>query len=168
MENSPSQPSLLFIPDISGFTQFVNATEINHSQHIIAELLQAIIDSNELGLTIVEIEGDAIFFYKSGAQPTPEAVVAQCKKTFIEFHRQLKKYDLNRICNCGACSSASRLTLKMVAHAGNVSILNINNQQKLFGPDVILVHRLLKNEIPEHEYLLLTNQALSTDPSSLT
>lgn len=52
--------SLLFIPDISGFTKFVTAVEIDHSQHIIAELLEIIIDSNELGLTISEIEGDAV------------------------------------------------------------------------------------------------------------
>ena len=41
--------SLLFIPDISGFTKFVTAVEIDHSQHIIAELLEIIFDSNRLG-----------------------------------------------------------------------------------------------------------------------
>ncbi|MGD9329449.1 MAG: hypothetical protein PVH48_10815, partial [Cyclobacteriaceae bacterium] len=31
--------SLILIPDISGFTEFVNNTEITHSQHIISEYL---------------------------------------------------------------------------------------------------------------------------------
>ncbi|MFC2085655.1 hypothetical protein ACFLRO_00420 [Bacteroidota bacterium] len=35
-----TQPGLLFVPDISGFTQFVKATEISHSRHIIQELLE--------------------------------------------------------------------------------------------------------------------------------
>ena len=35
----------IFIPDITGFTSFVNQTEIEHSQHIISELLEVIIDS---------------------------------------------------------------------------------------------------------------------------
>jgi hypothetical protein len=35
MENK----ELLFIPDISGFTRFVNDSEINHSRLIIQELL---------------------------------------------------------------------------------------------------------------------------------
>ena len=34
---------LLFIPDISGFTKFVNEIEIEHSRYIIGELLGNII-----------------------------------------------------------------------------------------------------------------------------
>ena len=37
---------LIFIPDISGFTRFVNEVEIDHSRHIIQELLEVIINSN--------------------------------------------------------------------------------------------------------------------------
>ena len=37
---------LLFIPDISGFTQFITSTEISHSHHIITELINLIIDEN--------------------------------------------------------------------------------------------------------------------------
>src|SRR5205085_7876083 len=59
-----SQPSdtprqaLLFIPDISGFTEFVNVTEVQHSQHIIQELLDELIQANRIGLQVSEIEGD--------------------------------------------------------------------------------------------------------------
>ena len=60
---------LLFIPDISGFTRFVNETEIDHSRLIIQELLELLVDSNEIGMEISEIEGDAILFYKYGACP---------------------------------------------------------------------------------------------------
>ncbi|MEM6380660.1 MAG: DUF2652 domain-containing protein, partial [Bacteroidota bacterium] len=55
---------VLFIPDISGFTRFVKTTERNHSRHIISELLELLIDENDIGLTVAEIEGDAILFYK--------------------------------------------------------------------------------------------------------
>ena len=60
---------LLFIPDISGFTRFVNETEIDHSRLIIQELLEILINANRLGLEISEIEGDAILFYKFGSPP---------------------------------------------------------------------------------------------------
>jgi len=33
---------LLFILDISGFTHFVQTTEVGHSQHVIAELLRCL------------------------------------------------------------------------------------------------------------------------------
>ena len=58
MDNS----GLLFIPDISGFTKFVNETEIEHSRYIIGELLQNIINSNEMGLTIPRLKATPFYF----------------------------------------------------------------------------------------------------------
>jgi len=147
----------LFIPDISGFTQFVNETEITHSQHIIEELLDVVIEANSMDLKISEIEGDAIFFYKMSGQITAEAVARQAKRMFIAFHRHLKLYEQRRICHCGACSTAGNLGLKIIAHQSHtITTSHIRGHEKLFGPDVILVHRLLKNDIPEREYLLTT------------
>ena len=65
---------LLFIPDISGFTRFINETEIEHSRLIIQELLELLINANEMGLEISEIEGDAILFYKNGELPDVSAL----------------------------------------------------------------------------------------------
>ena len=56
--------AILFMPDISGFTEFVHHTDINHSRHIISELLELLIDSNNMDLELAEIEGDALFLYK--------------------------------------------------------------------------------------------------------
>lgn len=56
--------SLLFIPDISGFTNFVQTTEVLHSEHVIAELLEALIDANTESLRLAEVEGGALFFTK--------------------------------------------------------------------------------------------------------
>ena len=53
-----SDQAIILIPDISGFTDFTSATEIDHSAHIITELLELIIASNETGFTLAEIEGD--------------------------------------------------------------------------------------------------------------
>jgi len=53
--------SLLFIPDISGFTKFVQTTEVEHSQHVISELLEVLISANTQELKLAEIEGDAFF-----------------------------------------------------------------------------------------------------------
>jgi hypothetical protein len=56
--------SLLFLPDISGFTEFVQTTEVAHSQHVISELLEVLIDANTQELQLAEVEGDALFFIK--------------------------------------------------------------------------------------------------------
>ncbi len=155
MTNSNS--TLLYIPDISGFTDFVNKTEINHSRHIISELLEIIIESDKIGMTISEIEGDAVLFFKEDV-PSISDLIEQCQQTFINFHNHLRKYDTERICRCGACEIATKLSLKFIVHKGDVERINIKGYKKLYGSDVILAHMLLKNSIPESEYILITDQ----------
>jgi hypothetical protein len=63
--------SLCFLPDISGFTRFVNNTEPDHSIHIESELLKMLIDGNTTGLQSIEIEDGTLFTYttkKTGYQ----------------------------------------------------------------------------------------------------
>lgn len=151
---------LLFIPDISGFTTFVNSTAIEHSQHIISELLSEIIDANILNLKLSEIEGDAILFYKFGDPPSFDELYRQVEKTFVSFHQQLKSYEQNRICNCGACESAPSLTLKIISHYGEFTTYQVKDNFKLIGKSIITAHRLLKNTIIGNEYWLITEPLL--------
>src|SRR3954454_6371087 len=151
---------LLFIPDISGFTRFVNDIEIEHSRHIIQQLLEVLINANESDLEISEIEGDAILFYKFGEPLHLEAIYKQVEKMFCAFHQLLIAYDHRRICQCKACVSAINLTLKIITHYGEFTSYNVKHFSKLIGKDVIIAHQLLKNDIPQHEYWLVTNNLL--------
>ncbi len=155
------RPTLLFVPDISGFTQFVNQTEISHSRHIIEELLEVLIDANEIGLSISEIEGDAILFYREGQAPSAAALLAQVQRMYVGYHAHLKKYETHRICQCGACSTANKLMLKFIVHYGDVGRQHVKDFSKLFGKHVIVVHRLMKNGVPHREYVLLTQQLVN-------
>ncbi len=151
---------LLFIPDISGFTRFVNQTEIEHSRLIIQELLEILINANQLGLEVSEIEGDAILFYKFGQSPPLEDIYRQVEKMFCEFHKSLVAYDHRRFCQCRACISAIDLTLKVITHYGEFTGYNVKNFNKLIGKDIIVAHQLLKNDIEQHEYWLVTKNVL--------
>lgn len=84
---------LLFIPDISGFTRFVSESEINHSRIIIQELLELLINANQIGLEVSEVEGDAILFYKFGEPPQLKELYKQVEKMFCLFHKSLMAYD---------------------------------------------------------------------------
>ena len=152
-----SQQALIFIPDISGFTKFVSDTEINHARHIIEELLEVLMDANKIGLQVSEVEGDAILFYRFGQAPTGEEMMQQVKEMFSKFHMHLKRYSTHRICNCGACCTASNLAIKFVSHYGPITMNTIKQYKKLFGKEVIVAHRLLKNDIDSHEYSLFTD-----------
>lgn len=162
--------SFIFLPDISGFTEFVSHTEVMHSQHIIAELLELLIDHQTLGLTLAEIEGDALFYYKNKSVPGPKELMDQVENMYIAFHSHLKLYEQQRICNCGACSTANNLTLKFIAHAGPLDFITIKDQTKPYGKEVITAHRLMKNTVPIDDYLLISegifnnwSEAIQTD-----
>ena len=159
MENK----GLLFIPDISGFTKFITQTEIEHSRLIIQELLEVLINSNEIGLNISEIEGDAILFYRFGEPPPLDEVYGQVEKMFCEFHRRLIAYDHRRYCLCRACNTANDLTLKIISHYGEFTNYSVKNFHKLIGKDIIIAHQLLKNDINTHEYWLVSNNLLPNE-----
>lgn len=160
---------LLFIPDISGFTRFVSETEIDHSRLIIQELLEVLINANQIGLEVSEIEGDAILFYKFGESPDLAALYGQVEKMFCEFHRSLIAYDHRRFCQCKACTSAIDLTLKIITHYGEFTGYNVKNFNKLIGKDIIVAHQLLKNDIEQHEYWLVTKSLLhDSEPAGFT
>ncbi|RMG27717.1 MAG: DUF2652 domain-containing protein, partial [Bacteroidetes bacterium] len=144
-----------------GFTQFVHDTDIAHSQHIIRELLEVLIDSNELGLQISEIEGDAILFYRFGQAPTVASLLAQIQKMYVNFHLHLKKYETHRICSCGACKGTAQLSLKFIVHYGHILQNQVKNFSKLFGKEVIVAHRLLKNQVEHEEYALFTSSLVN-------
>jgi len=155
---------LLFIPDISGFTRFVNEIEIEHSRHIIQQLLEVLINANDSGLEISEIEGDAILFYRFGEPLQLETLYKQVEKMFRAFHQHLISYDHRKICQCKACVSAINLSLKVITHYGEFTSYNVKQFKKLIGKDVIVAHQLLKNDINQNEYWLVTENLLQNRP----
>ena len=151
--------STLFIPDIGGFTNFVKQSDSKHSEHIVSELLEGLIDSNKSDLSLSEVEGDAVLFYRKEALSLND-LLEQVVHSFKNFHFNLRKFKQDRICDCGACSGAVDLTLKFIAHTGAFTFIKVKEQQKPYGEDVILVHRLLKNDVPVEEYLLFPKNAV--------
>ena len=152
-----TQKALLFIPDISGFTEFVHHTAINHSKHIISELLELLIDSNHTGLELAEVEGDALFLFKIEDTVNVSEIEEQIETMYLAFHTHLKRYEYQRICSCGACASAYNLKIKFIVHYGDIEFITVKTSKKPYGSDVIKVHRLLKNEVPIDEYALFTD-----------
>lgn len=151
--------SIIFIPDISGFTNFVQNTEAEHSQHVISELLEILISANTQKLVLAEIEGDALFFYKEEV-PSMEKLLAQVETMFTTFYSHLKLLEQNRICPCNACALAPTLELKIIVHCGQLQFLAVQGKRKPFGNHVIEAHRLLKNSVDSDNYVLFSNQLM--------
>ena len=156
-----AERAIILIPDISGFTGFTGATEIDHAAHIITELLELIVASNETDFTLAEIEGDAVLFYRKGEPLRREQLIDQCLRMFSNFHRQLMVIERDTVCQCGACQTASNLTLKFIVHFGYIKEIKVAQFVKATGIDMIVAHRLLKNDVVANEYILITESCCS-------
>ena len=158
-------PALLLIADISGFTRFMrlHALATSHARQIIVRLLKALVEAAQPPLQVAELEGDAVFFYALAPDGDIERTAAEVKtqilRFFQVFQREIAALEKVKACVCEACTNVGQLRLKQVAHAGEVAVEQIDRFEKLFGLDVILVHRMLKNSVPSDEYLMLTDPA---------
>ncbi len=150
----------ILIPDISGFTAFMTNTELSHASHAINMLIDAMLEAIGEEYELSEIEGDALLLIKKGEAPSQKQVSDTCLKIFNAFHFQRKWIQQHAICPCGACQNIIDLTLKFVAHHGPVAEIKAGRFIKQSGTEMIVAHRLLKNNIANHEYLLVTEKLL--------
>jgi hypothetical protein len=159
---SYTQDGVLVLADISGFTEFVTSTELEHGAQIIAALLETVIQRLSPPLEIQEVEGDAVFALGSdGALLSRDRLLDVFDRAFASFKALQAEMAADRSCACGACSSAGNLDLKIVAHHGRFLRQAVGGHSKVAGVDVILAHRLLKNGVTDKRaYLLLTEAML--------
>ncbi len=151
----------LVIADISGYTAFVAGTELEHSRDILSELMDVMLRSVTPRLRVVQVEGDALFCV---CEPVDPALVDLVEASFIAFHRRLRDIKAVTTCPCEACRLVGTLTLKFIGHYGRYLPQRVAKTDLLLGADVNLVHRLAKNTVPSHEYVLATERLLQRLP----
>lgn len=153
-------PVFFCIPDITGFTKFMTTADDDFAHEVIPKILKAIIKSNMLDFSIAEIEGDAIFFYRTGRLPSVSKVAEQCKAIYEVFNNVLDSYKESHPEMHETYLGTEQLGIKIIIHYGMISITKIEGRTKLLGEDVILAHKLLKNKVKDFNYILLTNKYL--------
>ena len=156
---------LLLIADISGYTRFMmkNHTARVHAHGIIADLLSAVIEEVRMPLEVNKLQGDAIFMVAArqehGWDETGRDIGGRLEEFVAAFDRRLTKLATSNICECVACQQMVTLRLKLIGHYGVAVRSRVSGFDELSGVDVIVLHRLLKNEVPGSEYILLTEPA---------
>lgn len=153
--------AILLIADISGYTEFMlnNKTTLYHSQVIISDLLETILHEIDLPLKVAKLEGDAVFFYGLDSGKLKDVVHAKLLLFFEAFYRKLYFLSDTNRCDCYACLHMKKLKLKLFVHHGSVMFQKVGTYMELFGPDIVLIHRLLKNSIKHNQYIYLTEEA---------
>jgi Protein of unknown function (DUF2652)/Polyketide cyclase / dehydrase and lipid transport len=152
----------LVLADMSGYTSYLSGVELEHSHDILADLLGLVADGLCPPLRLAKLEGDAVFCVGSGEQqPDGTALLAALESTYLSFARRRRTVALSSSCGCDACRRTPDLDLKFCAHYGSFVEHDVAASRELVGPDVILVHRLLKNTVTEQHglrgYALLTD-----------
>jgi class 3 adenylate cyclase len=150
----------ILIPDISGFTEFMSATELSHGSQAISILMDAIVGAVGGEYEISNVEGDAVLMVRKGSAPSKKEILDTCFKIFNAFHFQRKWLHQHAICPCKACLEIRNLKFKFVAHHGPLDEMKVGHFATVSGTEVIIAHRLLKNSVPSDEYLLLTEKLL--------
>ena len=149
--------ALVLMPDITGYTEFLSKVEISHGEHIIAELLEVLIANTTVEMELAEIEGDALLLYRFGPPPSLELLMAHIALGFKNFHTHLMQLQQQIFCDCGSCQNLGRLSLKVVGHYGSIVHHKVGGRLKIFGTDVVLSHRMLKNGVPLPNYVLFSD-----------
>ncbi len=152
----PETNATILIPDISGYTEFMTTTELNHSSQAINMFLNAMVEAVGEEYEVSEVEGDALLLIKKGLAPSRQQLLNTCLNIFNAFHLRRQWMELHSICPCNACLTIKNLTLKFVAHHGALTEIKVGKIVKQSGPNMIVAHRLLKNKIDGNEYLLVT------------
>lgn len=151
------QRAVLLIADIGGYTNYMhwNRKHLAHAQWTVAQLLESVIDAAK-GMKLAKLEGDAAFFWAPGGNTSVLVCdrPPQMRQRFRTRREQIKK---DHPCDCKSCEQRDNLSIKFVAHEGEVAEQKVKRNVELAGVDVILVHRMLKNEVPVSEYLFMTD-----------
>jgi len=168
------EPVCLLIADISGYTRYLAGVELDHSQDILADLIGTVVTALRPTFRLAKLEGDAAFVFAPAAKIDGSLLLDTIERCYFGFRRRRRDVRQATSCACNACVRIPDLNLKFVVHHGLALRHRIAGRDELLGSDVIVVHRLLKNEVVERlgigAYVLLTQataDAVAIDPAAL-
>ncbi|HEY5578298.1 MAG TPA: DUF2652 domain-containing protein [Acidimicrobiia bacterium] len=163
----------LLIADITGYTIYLGRSELEHARDTISALLETVISGTRPPLVISKLEGDAVLSYGLEASFLGgQTLMEMIEDCYVGFRNAIELMVLNNTCRCNACANLDSLDLKFFLHHGEFVIQQVGDRAELFGSDVILAHRLLKNDVREATgiaaYTLYTHKAVERIGVALT
>jgi len=168
------QPTCFLIADISGYTGYLADVELDHAQDILADLVGAVVTALRPNFRLAKLEGDAAFTFATVETVDGSMLLDTIERCYFGFRRRRRDVRQATSCGCNACVRIPDLDLKFVVHHGEAIIQKVAGRQELLGSDVIVAHRLLKNEVVEKlgfdAYALISQaciEASDIDPAAL-
>lgn len=155
----------LIVADISGYTKFLTATELEHADGILRQIFETLLPKFSLPLRVSNLQGDAIFAYATDTDlASGQYLLDFTERIYCLFSRTRDRIKINSDCPCKACAGVADLDLKFVIHFGEYTSQRIGDRLELAGPNVVTTFRLLKNTTSKQQgidaYALMTESAL--------
>jgi hypothetical protein len=161
------------IADISGYTSFLGVAELDHAQDIIADFMDTMVKGLRPPFRLAKFEGDAAFVYAAKEKIDGSLLQDAIDSAYFKFRRRKRDVKQASVCACRACVAMGDLDFKFVVHQGEMVRQKMGGREELAGGDVILVHRLLKNNVSAtvggRAYALYSDaciQAMGIDPNA--
>jgi hypothetical protein len=172
--HAAAQPTCFLIADISGYTGYLADVELDHAQDILADLIGAVVTALRPNFRLAKLEGDAAFTFMTADRIDGSMLLDTIERCYFGFRRRRRDVRQATSCECNACVRIPDLDLKFVVHHGAAIIQKVAGRQELLGSDVIVVHRLLKNDVVEklgiNAYALISQACIDAsdfDPAAL-
>ncbi len=137
----------LLIADISGYTGYLTGVELDHAQEILADLMRTIVTALRPGFRLAKLEGDAAFMFAITDKIDGSLLLDTIERCYFGFRRRRRDVRQATSCECNACVRIPDLNLKFVVHHGTILRQEVAGGEELVGTDVIVAHRLLKNDV---------------------
>jgi uncharacterized protein YndB with AHSA1/START domain len=170
---SAAQPTCFLIADISGYTNYLAGVELDHAQDILADLIGTVVTALRPNFRLAKLEGDAAFTFAPAEKVDGSMLLDTIERCYFGFRRRRRDVRQATSCECNACVRIPDLNLKFVVHHGQAIRQKVAGREELLGSDVIVVHRLLKNDVVEKlgvpAYALITQaciDAAGLDPAA--
>jgi hypothetical protein len=171
---SAAQATCFLIADVSGYTGYLAEVELDHAQDILADLIGAVVTALRPDFRLAKLEGDAAFMFMTAETVDGSMLLDTIERCYFGFRRRRRDVRQATSCDCNACTQIPDLDLKFVVHHGPAIQQKVAGRQELLGSDVIVAHRLLKNEVVERlgmsAYALISQACIERsdlDPAAL-
>jgi hypothetical protein len=159
--NGNNHDALVLFADISGFTSYIRENQWTqaHAIDAIHKLLDAVIDRLEPDFSLAKLEGDAAFCHMplKGKAPEGTNLATMLTGAFTAFSARQAELASRNHCQCLACRGLEKLQLKIILHGGNISMNRTRLGWEPGGLPVIVLHRLSKNSVQAHRYVMWTD-----------
>jgi hypothetical protein len=145
-----TRQGFLVLADLSGYTEFLNGTELDHAVETLRYLFNNLLEGIHEPFTISKLEGDAVFaFAPEGSFIQGQTFIDALEGIYFGYSLAWDRLNPRTDCDCNACQLTPKLELKFAAHFGAYALQDHGAYVELVGYDVNLVHRLMKNHVTE-------------------